>query len=196
MIIWLNGAFGAGKTSCAFELKRRIPNSFVYDPENIGYFINKNIPIDIKKLDFQDYKQWRKFNYSTLKDIYDGYNGTIIVPMTVVNPEYYDEIIQRLINEGVALKHYILYASKETLLKRLNMRIRTGDTWAKRSIDRCINAFDNYIMEEKIMTDEKSIDDIVEEIAKKSNLNLILDRRGRIKKSIDRITVLLKHIRI
>ncbi|WP_353095654.1 hypothetical protein [Tissierella praeacuta] len=44
MIIWLNGAFGSGKTTCAFELSRRFPNSFVYDPENIGYFIRNNTP--------------------------------------------------------------------------------------------------------------------------------------------------------
>ena len=81
MIIWLNGAFGSGKTSCAYELKRRIPNSYVYDPENIGYFIFKNIPYGMRKNDFQDYEQWRIFNYSILKEMYRSYSGTIIVPM-------------------------------------------------------------------------------------------------------------------
>jgi chloramphenicol 3-O-phosphotransferase len=33
MIIWLNGAFGAGKTQTAFELHSRIPDSYVFDPE-------------------------------------------------------------------------------------------------------------------------------------------------------------------
>jgi len=195
MIIWLNGAFGSGKTSCAYELKRRIPNSFVYDPEKIGYFIRKNVPEEMQKTDFQDHEQWRMFNYSILKDIYLNYSGTIIVPMTIVNPQYYDEIIQRLIDEGVILKHFILYANRATLLKRLNRRIERGDTWAKRNIDRCINAFDNYITEMKIMTDDKSIDDVVEEIAEKSGLTLLPDKRGRIKKEIDRAITLLKHIR-
>ena len=36
MVIWLNGAFGAGKTQTAYELHRRLPDSFVYDPENAG----------------------------------------------------------------------------------------------------------------------------------------------------------------
>ena len=81
MIIWLNGAFGAGKTSCAYELKRRIPNSYVYDPENIGYFIFNNIPNEMKKADFQDYEQWRTFNYSILKELYRNYSETIIVPI-------------------------------------------------------------------------------------------------------------------
>ena len=40
MIIWINGAFGAGKTQAAYELRRRAENAYVYDPENAGYFIH------------------------------------------------------------------------------------------------------------------------------------------------------------
>lgn len=52
MIIWINGAFGAGKTETALELNSRLKNSFIYDPENLGEFINKNIPNNMKKDDF------------------------------------------------------------------------------------------------------------------------------------------------
>lgn len=48
-IIWINGAFGAGKTQTAYELHRRLENSFVYDPENIGFFLNQNLPRQVKK---------------------------------------------------------------------------------------------------------------------------------------------------
>ena len=125
----------------------------------------------------------------------DKGSGTIIVPMTIVNPQYYDEIIQRLLDDGAPLKHFILYASKATLLKRLNKRFEGGRTWAKRNIDRCIHAFDHVITETKIMTDEKSIDDVVEEIAAKSGVTLLPDKRGRIKKEIDRAVAMIKHIR-
>lgn len=30
MIIWLNGAFGSGKTQTAYELHRRLRNSYIY----------------------------------------------------------------------------------------------------------------------------------------------------------------------
>lgn len=64
MIVWINGAFGVGKTQTAFELHRRIKNSFVYDPENLGFFISKNIPASIKnKEDFQDYEVWRELDF-------------------------------------------------------------------------------------------------------------------------------------
>lgn len=195
MIIWLNGAFGSGKTTCAFELHRRLPNSFVYDPENIGYFIFKNVPKTLLKSDFQDYEQWRTFNYEMLTYIAEHYEGTIIVPMTITTIQYYEEIIQKLIDHGIPLKHYILYADKTTILKRLNKRLERGETWAKAQVDRCIHAFNTEITEEKIITDDKSVDEVVEEIAYRSNLKLLPDKRSRIKKWLDRKIVLLKHIR-
>jgi len=195
MIIWINGAFGSGKTSSAFELKRRLPNSFVYDPENIGYFIRENIPKELHKSNFQDHEQWRTFNYEMLKYIFYTYDGTIIVPMTIFNAQYYEEIIQKLIDEGIPLKHYILYADKSTLLKRLNKRLERGETWTKSQIDRCIEVFNTEITEEKIITDNKSIDLVVEEIAKRSKVTLLPDKRTYLKKWIDRVIVLIKHIR-
>lgn len=41
MIIWINGAFGSGKTQTSYELQRRIPNSVVYDPEKIGFLLTR-----------------------------------------------------------------------------------------------------------------------------------------------------------
>ena len=55
MIIWLNGAFGAGKTQTAYELRRRLPGSYVYDPENAGFFIRDNLPPGLGLDDFQDF---------------------------------------------------------------------------------------------------------------------------------------------
>jgi Mg-chelatase subunit ChlI len=34
---WINGAFGAGKTTLAEELHRRLPETILYDPEYVGY---------------------------------------------------------------------------------------------------------------------------------------------------------------
>lgn len=195
MIIWLNGAFGSGKTTCAFELNRRLPNSFVYDPENIGYFIRNNTPKEIHKPNFQDNEQWRLFNYEMLKYLYYEYKGIIIVPMTIVNRCYYDEIIQKLTDDDIPVKHFILYASKETLKKRLRRRLELSNTWAIIQIDNCINAFNSSITEEKIETDNKTVDEILDEIAIKTGIPLLSDKRSRIKKMIDKILTLIKHIR-
>ena len=85
MIIWINGAFGSGKTQTAFEINRRLENSYVYDPENIGYFFRRNMPKEIIQGNFQDQILWRTFNYEIIKNIYEKYNGTIIIPMTIYN---------------------------------------------------------------------------------------------------------------
>ncbi|MGN6415163.1 hypothetical protein [Flexivirga sp.] len=35
MLIWINGAFGAGKTQTAHELRRRLPEAQVADPMSV-----------------------------------------------------------------------------------------------------------------------------------------------------------------
>ena len=195
MIIWLNGAFGSGKTTNAYELQRRLPDSYVYDPENVGYFIWKNTPRATRKSDFQNYSQWRSFNAEMLSLMAHEYEGILIVPMTVTNAQYYEEITAAAAAQGTMIRHYILYASKETLNRRLSKRLERANSWPRAQIDRCIRAFNETLTEEKIMTDTMSVHEVVEEIARRSGLTLQPDNRGRLRRGIDRIMVMLKHIR-
>ena len=183
MIIWINGAFGSGKTQTAFELNRRIPNSFVYDPENIGFFISNNIPSRIRKSDFQDYEIWREINTSLIKFIEDKYDGILIIPMTIVNPQYFNEIVSSLRNQGINIKHYTLMASKKTLLERLRSRGDGIDSWAAKQIDKCIKGLSNEIFQDLIDTDNMSIEDVAEKIALMSNINLLSDKPAKLKKN-------------
>ena len=171
MIIWLNGAFGSGKTQTAYELHRRLRNSYVYDPENIGFFIRDNIPGGIKKSDFQDYPMWREFNVKMIDYISENYNGHIIVPMTITNKQYYNEIIQSL-SENHQIMHFILYASKKTLLKRLASRFEGKSSWGAQQIDRCLSVFDKDIPGTKIDTDNLNIYQVVEKVAAAAGLIL------------------------
>ena len=195
MIIWINGAFGSGKTQAAFELNRRIPNSFVYDPENLGFFISKNIPLCIKKSDFQDYEIWRELNFSMIKYIEDKYQGVLIIPMTVVNPQYFNEIVSSLRNHGVDIRHYALMASKKTLLRRLRNRGDGGNSWAVKQIDRCISGLSNEVFQHHIDTENMSTEDVVEKIALMSDINLLLDNSGKLKKKLKLIVTQLRHMR-
>jgi hypothetical protein len=196
MIIWINGAFGSGKTQTAFELNRRIKNSFVYDPENLGFFISKNIPPGIKKGDFQDYEIWRELNFSLIKYIEDKYNGILIIPMTIVNPQYFDEIIGSLRHYGIDVRHYTLMASKEILLHRLKSRGDGGNSWAAKQIDRCLEGLSNEVFQEKIDTGKMSVEQVAEKIALMSNIDLSPDNTGRLMKKIKHIIIQLKHIRL
>lgn len=195
MIIWLNGAFGSGKTQTSYELERRIPNSLVYDPENIGFFIKRNIPKEISKGDFQDYSIWRELNYTTLKYIDSEYDGIIIVPMTLVNPQYFEEIVGKLRDDGVIVNHFVLWASKGTLQKRLRSRGERKNSWGEKQIDRCIQGLSNDIFKNRIETDKLTVESVVETIASMLDIHLLDDKRNKFKKRLDRIKIQIKQIR-
>ncbi|MCT1904799.1 AAA family ATPase [Oceanobacillus sojae] len=194
-IIWLNGAFGAGKTQTAYELHRRLENSFVYDPENIGFFLNQNLPGEVRKRDFQDYDMWREFNHKTIKYTAENYEGTIIIPMTITETSYFEEITGRLESEEIELHKFVLSASKEVIKQRLRKRLERKNSWGFKQIDRCITSLADEAFGEKIETDYLSIDGVVEIIAAKTNLVLKEDNRSNLKRRIDRIKTQIKHIR-
>jgi hypothetical protein len=170
MIIWINGAFGSGKTTTAKKLQKMLAGSFIYDPEQVGYFIRRNAPKHLKYGgygDFQDLPLWRTFNYEMLKILDAKHGEPIIVPMTLVNPDYYDEIIGQLMRDGVDVRHFILYLDKEALVKRLRKRAFGSvkmEKFAVDSIDRCIHSFDIYVTETKVMVGGRKADEIAEEI--------------------------------
>lgn len=160
MVVWLNGSFGVGKTTVANELVKKLDDAFLYDPENLGAFLRDNLKYSYN--DYQDYCLWRKLNYEIIKDLNDHYKY-IIIPMTLTNKDYYNEIIGNLISTKLEVKHIILTASKEIINKRLNGRIDTTE-WSYKQVDRCLKAFENDIPGEKINTDNKNVNDIVIEI--------------------------------
>ena len=162
MIIWINGSFGVGKTTIANKLREKISESIIYDPEEIGTFLFNTQ--QEKKDDFQDYELWRKLNYEKLKDLNTRFD-TIIVPMTITNTQYYDEIAGKLERDGIAIKQFVLIASKETLIKRLDARGNSTE-WAYNQIDRCVKFF-NENQGEKINTDNMSIDEVIYKIIEK-----------------------------
>lgn len=173
MIVWINGAFGSGKTTAAKQLQQRLPNAYLYDPEQTGFFIRDNLPSNMQLPDFQQHPEWRAFNVEMLTKISRSYAGVVIVPMTLINRNYYDEIIGALQRDGgVRVDHYILHANKRTLNKRLNRRFEWFNSWGKAQIDRCLHAFQHDITHDKIETDHLTVEQVVEEIAKRSGLTL------------------------
>ncbi|MEC1682259.1 tunicamycin resistance ATP-binding TmrB [Bacillus mojavensis] len=196
MIVWINGAFGSGKTQTAFELHRRLKPAYVYDPEKMGFAMRSMIPPDIAEDDFQSYHLWREFNYSMLSYLSDTYQGIIIVPMTITNDQYFDDIIGRLRQDGRIIHHFTQLASKETLLKRLRTRAEGTNSWAAKQIDRCINSLSDSLFTEHLHTDQMSIQQVAETIASQANLPLEPDSRGSLRRFTDRLMVKLNHIRI
>lgn len=88
--------------------------------------------------------------------------------MTIYKREYYQEIIQQLIEDKIPLEHYILLADKTTLLERLDNRINEDNIWAKRHLDVCLTAFENQTPGKKLNTDSLNPEEVAREILKKT----------------------------
>ncbi|MFF8831445.1 NUDIX domain-containing protein [Streptomyces sp. NPDC015131] len=118
MIVWINGAFGAGKTTTARELVDLIPNSTVYDPEVIGGTLRHLLPQ--KRLaevtDYQDLPMWRRMVVDTAAAMLAELGGVLVVPMTLLRQEYRDEIFGGLAARRTAV-HHVLLAPDETILR-------------------------------------------------------------------------------
>ncbi|MFE3473008.1 NUDIX domain-containing protein [Streptomyces bacillaris] len=118
MIVWLNGAFGAGKSSVAGELIDLIPNSTLYDPELTGAGLRGLLPP--KKLaevdDFQDLRIWRRLVVDTAAALLAESPGVLVVPMTLLRQEYRDEIFGGLASRRIPVRH-VLLSPEETILR-------------------------------------------------------------------------------
>ena len=206
-VVWLNGAFGAGKTQTAYELQRRAPGCLVADPELLGYAIGRMDPAGIRD-DFQDYPQWRSAVAATVADAAESQAATgrsqpVLVPMTLVNPDYFTEIIGSVRARGVVLHHFALTASPEVLRRRLRTRhaywigtaLGRGETWAMRQIDRCVTALAAPEFAEQIDTDERGVDEVVEVLADRVGLPLVRSRLDPVRHQLHRIAVGVRHIR-
>ncbi len=197
MILWLNGAFGSGKTTAAYELNRRLPGSYVFDPESFGFCLFDNIPENCRAQDFQDIPLWRETNRKMLEMLNRDYPGDVIVPMTLVHPGYWDEIIGELRRSGADVRHFILYAGPETLRKRLKKRALGNlgrEQFALDAIDRCVTAFDTVITEGKIDTETLDPGQVTEEIARLAGVNL-LPAETTAKTRWNRVKTWFRHIR-
>lgn len=196
MILWLNGAFGAGKTVTAAELHRRLPGSFVYDPENVGFFLRRNAPAAAsgRYADFQDDPLWRSFNLALLTDIARTYPGTVIVPMTLVSPAYFDELIGGLRDAGVEVHHVILGTTPDALRRRQRSRFDFAHSWAAKQADRCLAALTQPPFTGYIDTSAMTVSQAAEAVA--SSAGLTLAPRGSVwRRAAARLRAQLRAIR-
>lgn len=124
MIVWINGAFGAGKTSTARELIDLIPNSTLFDPELIDGGLRDLLPQ--KRLaevgDYQDLPIWRRLVVDTAAALLAELGGVLVVPMTLLRQEYRDEIFGGLASRRIPVRHVLLGPGETILRERIAAR--------------------------------------------------------------------------
>jgi deoxyadenosine/deoxycytidine kinase len=154
MIIMLNGAFGVGKSSAAEALTQSLPNSMLYDPEEVGAMVRR-ITQGVREGnentdDYQDIALWRSLTIDVAQRLRKKYKRTLIIPMTITRLEYFREIKQGLARLAPDLHHFCLTASIHTIHQRLEERGMPNGSWAHQQTERCLQAFQSAEFKELI----------------------------------------------
>lgn len=174
MIVWINGAFGGGKTHTAYELVRRTERSVLVDPEIAGFGLQRTLPAGLR-CDFQDIAAWRSSVVEILDRVEQSEKHVAsVVPMTLVEPAYLEEIHGGLRARGHDVRHIALVASPQALRRRLRGRLeglRGRESWAMQQIDRCVRAL-SEMDAHRVDNDAAGLDAVVEEIAEHVGLPL------------------------
>jgi hypothetical protein len=135
VIVWINGPFGAGKSTLAVELCRRRPDAALFDPELIGIALVPTLGSPTG--DFQDLPSWREVVAATLVSLCRHHLGPLVVPMTVVRLDYFKQLLGAV---DTPVLHFFLEVSPAELSRRLVPRGDLGDGWASERIDAGVNA--------------------------------------------------------
>ncbi len=210
MLLWINGPFGGGKTQTAHELHRRLPGSVVCDPELVGFGLQRMMPPGMR-VDFQTFPSWRQGVFEVLDHVLRAHDGVVIVPTTLVEPQYFEEIIGRLRDAGHDVRHFALLAERDTVLNRLRDRglglapilrmigqrdfLLRRESFAVRKLDRCLAQLSKPEFAQHIHTDTIPIPALAQHIADTVGLKLTPDNHSPLLDRLRQMAVTIRHIR-
>ncbi|HEX8527463.1 AAA family ATPase [Allosphingosinicella sp.] len=162
LLVWINGAHGAGKSSVARALAKLLGGGPILDPEQIGFMLRRFMALPA---DFKDDPIWRTLTVETLAAA-SGRSGVAIVPMTLDDGRYREEIVGGLAGRGIDVRHFTLLATPRTLRRRLLSRCDwPGSTrWALRRIERSVAELEKPEYAVHVRTDGRRIVQIASEI--------------------------------
>jgi hypothetical protein len=221
VLIWLNGPNGVGKTQAAFELHRRLPRSFVCDPEHLSLGLRRMLPQGMGS-DPRAQALWRGAVSDVLAMVLDRRDGRdggagsdgamreagatgamgeaggeapVIAPKTVFDPDALKAIIDPLRAAGHEVHHVTLLASREVVLRRMRSRLESPRGFTGRRIDEVLDALQGPEFARHLRTDGMSIAAVAEDIAAHAGLTLEPDHTGPLRRRARRVAVQLRHVR-
>ncbi len=118
MIIWLNGAFGGGKSATAAALASILPGVRQFDPEWVGYMLRANLA-DQEFTDFQQLRPWRTLVPAVMQEVIDLTGQDLIAVQTVLVEEYWQELRAGLDARSLGVFHVLLHADPAVLAERI-----------------------------------------------------------------------------
>jgi hypothetical protein len=208
MLVWINGPFGGGKTQTAHEIRRRLADSIICDPELLGFGLHRMMPATLRA-DFQDLAAWRHGVFEVLDLTLKGSTGPVIVPMTIVEPVYFRETVDRLRDEGHDVRHFALLAQRDTTLRRLRERglghaveliagmdaARRVESFAVSRLDLCLKRLQEPKFAEHIWTDHLTIAQVADHIAASAGLSLTPNTDSKLQGRLRRAWIGARQIR-
>jgi hypothetical protein len=118
VIIWLNGTFGAGKTTTARQLTGRLANARHFDPELVGYLLMSALN-DHEFKDFQDLAPWRELVPVFTEKIADFTGQHLIAVQTVLREDYWRELTDGFKRTPLDIFHVLLHVDSAVLAERI-----------------------------------------------------------------------------
>ena len=199
MLVWINGPCGVGKTATAFELRRRLPGSVVCDPAHVGYGMRRMLPASLRRM-WQDIPAWRQAVRELLRMTLAGHGGPVIVPMMLVDPGHFQEIIGGLRADGFGLHHFALLAESATVVRRLHSRSlglepRT-QPWEVDHLDEWLRQLRQPEFAQHVYTDHKSVAQVADIISGSAGLTITPATDGPVRAWLHRYATTVRHIRM
>jgi shikimate kinase len=118
VIIWLNGTFGAGKTTAGRRLAGRLANARHFDPEEVGYLLMRTLE-DHEFRDFQDLAPWRELVPVFTERIARFTGQHLIAVQTVLREDYWQELAVGFERTPLDIFHVLLHVDSDVLAERI-----------------------------------------------------------------------------
>ena len=177
MILWVNGAFGSGKTTLTEVLLKRMPEAVLFDPEYIGYCIREWVPVPTG--DFQDLPIWRHLVIDVALALRKFHADVLIVPMTLVVGQYYQEVVSGLRDAGEDVVHVFLDVPADVLRERIDKQVlhpgspeldAEARAFRLKNVDRCVAAAerqpaDTLMLRSDLLSPDQLGDAVMERMA-------------------------------
>lgn len=206
VLLWINGPFGVGKTHVAAEIHHRLSGTWVADPELVGFGLHRMLP-PAARGDFQDMSSWRVGVVEALHTALRSNQGLVIAPQTIVNEQYFEEIMGGLRDRAHEVKHVALLARPKTVIERLKHRgfgkipsklgVNTlaRESFAVDRVESYLERLQQPLFSEHIWTDNLSVSDVAEAAAAACGLQLEPAEKGAVRTAIRRAKTTLQNMR-
>lgn len=120
VIVFLNGAFGVGKTSAARALYEALPESLIFDPESVGAMLSDTLKERTDwPGDYQSLPAWARIVVAIVRELRRDYEQPLIVPMTVWRADVWRQLRDGFQETDSELRAFRLTAREETLRARI-----------------------------------------------------------------------------